>query len=54
MTARSEPPSLGAELAATTRLAAPLALANVLAMAVHAIDIIFVARLGQDALAAAS
>ncbi len=54
MTARSAPPSLVAELSATTRLAAPLALANVMAMAVHAIDIIFVARLGQDALAAAS
>lgn len=54
MTARSAPPSLAAELSATTRLAAPLALANVMAMAVHAIDIIFVARLGQDALAAAN
>jgi len=43
-----------AELSATLRLAAPLALANILQMAVFAIDVIFVARLGQEALAAAS
>ncbi len=42
------------ELGATLRLAAPLALANVLQMAVYAIDVIFVARLGQEALAASS
>lgn len=42
------------ELNATLRLAAPLALANILQMAVYAIDVIFVARLGQEALAAAS
>lgn len=41
-------------MVATLRLAAPLALANMLQMAVFAIDVIFVARLGQDALAAAS
>jgi len=43
-----------AELRATLTLAAPLALANLLQMAVHAIDVVFVARLGQEALAAAS
>ena len=42
------------ELGATLRLAAPLAAANLLQMAVHAVDVIFVARLGQEALAAAS
>lgn len=43
-----------AELAATLRLAGPLALANMLQMAVFATDVIFVARLGQESLAAAS
>lgn len=43
-----------AELAATLHLAGPLALANILQMAVYAIDVIFVARLGQEALAASS
>ena len=43
-----------AELAAMLRLSAPLALANILQMAVYAIDVIFVARLGQEALAAVS
>lgn len=43
-----------AELGATLRLAAPLAAANLLQMAVFAIDVIFVARLGQEALAASS
>jgi multidrug resistance protein, MATE family len=47
-------PSFRAELGATLRLAGPLALANVLQMAVYAIDVIFVARLGQEALAASS
>jgi multidrug resistance protein, MATE family len=42
------------ELAATLLLAAPLVLANLLQMAVYAIDVIFVARLGEQALAAAS
>jgi multidrug resistance protein, MATE family len=42
------------EFAATYRLAWPLALANVLQMLVHAIDVIFVARLGEQALAASS
>lgn len=43
-----------AELGATLRLAGPLALANMLQMAVFAIDVIFVARLGQESLAASS
>lgn len=43
-----------AELGATLLLAAPLVLANLLQMAVYAIDVIFVARLGETALAAAS
>lgn len=42
------------EIAATYRLAWPLALANLLQMLVHAIDVIFVARLGEQALAASS
>ena len=36
------------------RLAVPLALANLLQMAVYAVDVFFVARLGQEALAAVS
>ena len=43
-----------AELGATLRLAAPLVLANLLQMALGAIDVIFVARLGQEALAASA
>lgn len=42
------------ELGATLRLAAPLAAANLLQMLVYAIDVIFVARLGETALAASS
>ena len=42
------------ELAATLRLAAPLAAANLLQMLVYAIDVIFVARLGEQPLAASS
>lgn len=42
------------ELGATLQLAAPLALTNLLQMLVHAIDVMFVARLGTDALAASS
>jgi len=42
------------ELGATLRLAAPLAAANLLQMLVYAIDVIFVARLGAESLAAAS
>ncbi len=42
------------ELRATLLLAAPLAAANLAQMLVYAIDVIFVARLGDQALAAAS
>lgn len=42
------------EIAATLRLAGPLAAANLLQMLVYAMDVIFVARLGEEALAAAS
>jgi MATE family multidrug resistance protein len=43
-----------AELGATLRLAGPLAAANILQMAVFATDVMFVSRLGQEALAASS
>ena len=42
------------EFGAMLRLAGPLAAANLLQMLVYAIDVIFVARLGEQALAAAS
>lgn len=42
------------EFAATLRLAGPLAAANLLQMLVYAIDVIFVARLGERELAASS
>lgn len=42
------------ELGATLQLAVPLAAANLLQMLVYAIDVIFVARLGEQALAACS
>lgn len=45
---------LRSEFRATLRLAVPLAAANLLQMLVYAIDVIFVARLGQQALAASS
>ncbi len=48
------PSPFRAELGATLRLAAPLALANLLQMAIYAVDVIFVARLGEEPLAAAS
>jgi len=42
------------EFAATLRLAGPLAAANVLQMLTYAIDVMFIARLGEDELAASS
>lgn len=48
------PSPLRTEFRATLRLAVPLAAANLLQMLVYAIDVIFVARLGQQALAASS
>lgn len=52
----AHPPAspLRAEFGATLRLAGPLALANLLQMAIYATDVIFIARLGESALAAAS
>lgn len=52
--APSAPASARAELAATLRLAAPLVGANLLQMAVYAVDVVFVARLGEVELAAAT
>lgn len=53
--AQTAPPSLfRAELGATLRLAAPLAMANLLQMAIYATDVVFIARLGETPLAAAS
>ena len=48
------PATTGDELRALLRLAVPLAAANLLQMAVYAIDVIFVARLGAVELAAAT
>lgn len=48
------PQGLRTEFRATLTLAVPLAAANLLQMLVHAIDVIFVARLGDAALAASS
>ncbi len=42
------------ELGATFKLAWPLALANLLQMLVHAVDVVFVARLGERELAASA
>ncbi|RVQ67805.1 MATE family efflux transporter [Croceicoccus ponticola] len=46
--------TLRAEFGATARLAVPLALANLLQMAVYAVDVIFIARLGTDELASST
>ena len=52
----AHPPTPGwkAEAAETLRLAGPLALANMLQMLTYAIDVMFIARLGTDELAASS
>ena len=47
-------PGWKAEGIETLRLAGPLALANLLQMAIYSIDVIFIARLGADELAASS
>ncbi|MDE1468498.1 MATE family efflux transporter [Aurantiacibacter sp. D1-12] len=52
--AHPETPGWKAETRETLKLAAPLALANLLQMLTYAIDVIFIARLGADELAAAS
>lgn len=49
-----ETPSWRQELRETTLLAAPLAAANLLQMATYAVDVIFIARLGEEPLAASS
>jgi MATE family multidrug resistance protein len=48
------PTSAREELGATTRLALPLIGTNLLQMAIYSVDVIFVARLGPEALAASS
>ncbi|WAT19356.1 MATE family efflux transporter [Aurantiacibacter sp. MUD11] len=52
----AHPPTPGwkAEASETLRLAGPLALANMLQMLTYAIDVIFIARLGSDELAASA
>ena len=50
---RASPP-WRAEIAATLRLSWPLALANLLQMLTYAIDVIFIARLGEEPLAASA
>ncbi|NQX95078.1 MAG: MATE family efflux transporter [Erythrobacter sp.] len=47
-------PSWSGELRATLLLAGPLALANMLQMLTYAVDVIFIARLGESELAASS
>ena len=54
MTVPGAPSPFRVELVAVARLAGPLALANVLQMGVYAVDVIFIARLGAQELAAAS
>lgn len=54
MTSPAQRSPMRAEFGAMLRLAGPLAAANLLQMMVYAIDVIFVARLGEQALAAAS
>jgi len=47
-------PGWGQELRATLALAVPLAATNLLQMLIHAVDVIFIARLGDTPLAASS
>lgn len=47
-------PGWGQELRATLALAVPLAATNLLQMLIHAVDVIFIARLGDQPLAASS
>jgi multidrug resistance protein, MATE family len=49
-----ETPGWGQELRATAALATPLALANLLQMLTYAVDVIFIARLGELELAASA
>ncbi len=54
MTQPTVPPPWRIELAETLRLAWPMVLANLLYMSLSVVDVLFVARLGQEALAASS
>jgi MATE family multidrug resistance protein len=54
MTYTAPSPTFRTELSATLRLALPLAAANLLQMAIHAVDVMFIARLGEQALAAST
>jgi len=53
-TAPLDTPTWRQELRATAMLAGPLALANLLQMLTYAIDVIFIARLGEEQLAASA
>lgn len=53
-TAHPDMPGWGQELRATMALATPLALANLLQMLTYAVDVIFIARLGEQELAASA
>lgn len=54
MSYTSPSPNLRAELAATLRLALPLVGANLIQMAIYAVDVVFIARLGEEQLAAST
>lgn len=54
MSAARAPSLWRGEFAATLRLAGPLAAANLLQMLTYAVDVIFIARLGEDELAASA
>lgn len=47
-----EPPNWGAEIRETFKLSWPLVLANLLQMGIYMVDVIFIARLGEEPLAA--
>ncbi|MHA7820323.1 MAG: MATE family efflux transporter [Erythrobacter sp.] len=53
-TQRLDTPGWRQELKATSLLAAPLAVANLLQMLTYAVDVIFIARLGENELAAST
>jgi len=53
-TATLSTPDWGQEIRATLALAVPLAATNLLQMLIHAVDVIFIARLGDTPLAASS
>ena len=53
-TTHLDTPSWGQEFQKMALLAGPLALANLLQMLTYAIDVIFIARLGEEPLAASA